>query len=72
MTRCFDPSLVPLGDLLGAVEAIGYRAFVPEEAPPEDSPAKACWRRLLVAAAKEAAPGRSYAAARWSLAPGRS
>ena len=47
----FDPGIISLDDLMGAVEGIGYGAAVPEEAPPGEDPAKPYRARLVLAAA---------------------
>jgi Cu+-exporting ATPase len=47
----FDPAIISLGDLIGAVEGIGYRAAVPEEASPTEDPARPYRLRLVLALA---------------------
>jgi len=45
----FDPGLVSVDDLVGAVEAAGYHASLPREALGEEDPAAAYRLRLIVA-----------------------
>src|SRR5579884_199012 len=45
----FDPSSVSVDDLIGAVEAAGYRASLPPEVVGEEDPARPYRRRLAVA-----------------------
>jgi P-type Cu+ transporter len=45
----FDPGLVSLDDLIGAVEAVGYHAALPQEVLSEEDPAKRYRLRLIVA-----------------------
>ena len=47
----FDPGVVSVDDLIGAVEAAGYHAAVAQEALGEDDPARPWLVRLVVAAA---------------------
>ena len=49
-TVSFDPGLVSLDDLVGAVASIGYEAALPKAGPEEGDPARPYLVRLLLAA----------------------
>ena len=46
----FDPALISIDDLIGTVEATGYGAALPAQAPEEEDPARALRLRLVLAA----------------------
>ena len=46
----FDPGLISLDDLVGAVASIGYEAALPKAGPAEEDPARPYLLRLLLAA----------------------
>ncbi len=50
-TVSFDPGLISLDDLVGAVASIGYEAALPKAGPGEEDPARPYLLRLLLAAA---------------------